>query len=85
MQLKIGQYFILLMLFLSVCCCDNYYFYKIENIKEKEFFIDTQFEELKTFFQNILGKGNQNIKNINKQDAFSIKYIEYKNISVEQV
>ena len=85
MQLKIAQYFILLMLFLSSCCCDNYDFYKIENIEENEVLTEIKFDDLKTFFQNILEKGNQNIEDINNKDDFSLKYIKHKNITVEQL
>ena len=85
MQLKIVQYFILLMLFLSSCCCDNYDFYKIENIEENEVLTEIKFDDLKTFFQNILEKGNQNIEDINNKGEFSIKYIKHENISLKQV
>lgn len=85
MQLKIVQYFILLMLFLSVCCCDNYDFYKIENIEENEVLTEIKFDDLKTFFQNILEKGNQNIEDINNKGEFPIKYIKHENISLKQV
>ena len=85
MQLKIVQYFILLMLFLSSCCCDNYDFYKIENIEENEVLTEIKFNDLKTFFQDILKKENKNIKDINNKGVFSIKYIKRENISLKQV
>ena len=85
MQLKIVQYFILLMLFLSSCCCDNYDFYKIENIEENEVLTEIKFNDLKTFFQDILKKENQNIEDINNKGEFSIKYIKHENISLKQV
>ena len=85
MQLKIVQYFILLMLFLSSCCCDNYDFYKIENIEENEVLTEIKFNDLKTFFQNIVENKNQNIKDINNKGEFSIKYIKHENISLKQV
>ena len=85
MQLKIVQYFILLMLFLSSCCCDNYDFYKIENIEENEVLTEIKFNDLKTFFQDILKKENKNIKDINNKGVFSIKYIKHENISLKQV
>ena len=85
MQLKIAQYFILLMLFLSSCCCDNYDFYKIENIEENEVLTEIKFNDLNTFFQDILKKENKNIEDINNKDDFSLKYIKHKNITVEQL
>ena len=85
MQLKIVQYFILLMLFLSSCCCDNYDFYKIENIEENEVLTEIKFNDLNTFFQDILKKENKNIEDINNKDDFSLKYIKHKNITVEQL
>ena len=85
MQLKIVQYFILLMLFLSSCCCDNYDFYKIENIEENEVLTEINFDDLKIFFQDILKKENKNIEDISNKGEFSIKYIKHKNISLEQV
>ena len=85
MQLEIVQYFILLMLFLSSCCCDNYDFYKIENIEGNEFLTEIKFNDLKTFFQDILKKENKNIKDINNKGEFSIKYIKHENISLKQL
>lgn len=81
MQLKIVQYFILLMLFLLSCCCDNYDFYKIANIEMNESLIDINFDDLKTFFQNISAEGNKNMEDIKINGVFSLKYIEYQYIS----
>lgn len=81
MQLKIVQYFILLMLFLLSCCCDNYDFYKIANIEMNESLIDINFNDLKTFFQNISAEGNKNMEDIKINGVFSLKYIEYQYIS----
>lgn len=85
MQLKIVQYFILLMLFLLSCCCDNYDFYKIANIEMNESLIDIKFDNLKTFFQNISAEGNKNMKDININGVFSLKYIEYQYISSKEL
>jgi hypothetical protein len=88
MQLKIVQYFILLMLFLLSCCCDNYDFYKIANIEMNESLIDINFDDLKTFFQNILAEGNKNMKDmkdIKINGVFSLKYIEYQYISSKEL
>ena len=73
------------MLFLSSCCCDNYDFYKIENIEENEVLTEIKFNDLNTFFQDILKKENKNIEDINNKDDFSLKYIKHKNITVEQL
>lgn len=81
MQLKIVQYFILLMLFLLSCCCDNYDFYKIANIEMNESLIDINFDDLKTFSQNISAEGNKNMEDIKINGVFSLKYIEYQYIS----
>lgn len=85
MQLKIVQYFILLMLFLLSCCCDNYDFYKIANIEMNESLIDIKFDDLKTFFQNISAEGNKNMKDIEINGVFSLKYIEYQYISSKEL
>lgn len=85
MQLKIVQYFILLMLFLLSCCCDNYDFYKIANIEMNESLREIKFDDLKTFFQNILAEGNKNMKDIKINDVFSLKYIEYQYISSKEL
>ena len=79
MQLKIVQYFILLMLFLSSCCCDNYDFYKIEENNLNQNLTTVKYEELNVFFQTI--KDN----NDNEEGALSLKYIKHKNITVEQL
>ena len=79
MQLEIVQYFILLMLFLSSCCCDNYDFYKIEENNLNQNLTTVEYEELNDFFQTI--KDNNN----NEKGVLSLKYIEYKNITVEQL
>ena len=79
MQLKIVQYFILLMLFLSSCCCDNYDFYKIEENNLNQNLTTVKYEELNGFFQTI--KDN----NDNEKGVLSLKYIGYKNITVEQL
>jgi len=79
MQLKIAQYFILLMLFLSSCCCDNYDFYKIEENNLNQNLTTVKYEELNDFFQTI--KDN----NDNNKGVFSIKYIKHKDITVEQL
>ena len=83
MQLKIVQYFILLMLFLSSCCCDNYDFYKIEGNNLNQNLTTVKYEELNDFFQTI-SSNNNNDKDDNKK-VFDLKYIEYKNITVEQL
>lgn len=85
MQLKIVQYFILLMLFLLSCCCDNYDFYKIANIEMNESLREIKFDDLKTFFQNILAEGNKNMKDIKTNGVFSLKYIEYQDISSKKL
>ena len=79
MQLKIVQYFILLMLFLSSCCCDNYDFYKIEGNNLNQNLITVKYKELNDFFQTI--KDN----NDNEKGVLSLKYIKHKNITVEQL
>ena len=79
MQLKIVQYFILLMLFLSSCCCDNYDFYKIEGNNLNQNLTTVKYEELNDFFQTI--KDN----NDNEKGVLSLKYIKHKNITVEQL
>lgn len=79
MQLKIVQYFILLMLFLSSCCCDNYDFYKIEENNLNQNLTTVEYEELNDFFQTI--KDN----NDNEKGVLSLKYIKHKNITVEQL
>ena len=79
MQLKIVQYFILLMLFLSSCCCDNYDFYKIEENNLNQNLTTVKYEELNDFFQTI--KDN----NDNEKGVLSLKYIGHKNITVEQL
>ena len=79
MQLKIVQYFILLMLFLSSCCCDNYDFYKIEENNLNQNLTTVEYEELNDFFQTI--KDNNN----NEKGVLSLKYIKHKNITVEQL
>ena len=79
MQLKIVQYFILLMLFLSSCCCDNYDFYKIEEKNLNQNLTTVKYEELNDFFQTI--KDN----NDNEEGVLSLKYIKHKNITVEQL
>ena len=79
MQLKIVQYFILLMLFLSSCCCDNYDFYKIEENNLNQNLTTVKYEELNDFFQTI--KDN----NDNEKGVLSLKYIKHKNITVEQL
>jgi hypothetical protein len=88
MQLKIVQYFILLMLFLLSCCCDNYDFYKIANIEMNESLIGIKFDDLKTFFQNISAEGNKNMKDmkdIKINGVFFLKYIEYQDISSKKL
>lgn len=85
MQLKIVQYFILLMLFLLSCCCDNYDFYKIANIEMNESLIGIKFDDLKTFFQNISAEGNKNMKDIKINGVFSLKYIKYQYISSKEL
>lgn len=79
MQLKIVQYFILLMLFLSSCCCDNYDFYKIEGNNLNQNLTTVKYEELNDFFQTI--KDN----NDNEKGVLSLKYIKHKDITVEQL
>ena len=79
MQLKIAQYFILLMLFLSSCCCDNYDFYKIEENNLNQNLTTVKYEELNDFFQTI--KDN----NDNEKGVLSLKYIKHKDITVEQL
>ena len=79
MQLKIVQYFILLMLFLSSCCCDNYDFYKIEENNLNQNLTTVKYEELNDFFQTI--KDNDD----NEKGVLSLKYIKHKNITVEQL
>ena len=79
MQLEIVQYFILLMLFLSSCCCDNYDFYKIEENNLNQNLTTVEYEELNDFFQTI--KDN----NDNEKGVLSLKYIKHKNITVEQL
>ena len=79
MQLKIVQYFILLMLFLSSCCCDNYDFYKIEENNLNQNLTTVEYEELNDFFQTI--KDNKD----NEEGVLSLKYIKHKNITVEQL
>ena len=79
MQLKIVQYFILLMLFLSSCCCDNYDFYKIEENNLNQNLTTVKYEELNDFFQTI--KDN----NDNEKGVLSLKYIKHKDITVEQL
>ena len=83
MQLKIVQYFILLMLFLSSCCCDNYDFPKIEENNLTQNLTTVKYEELNDFFQTI-SSNNNNDKDDNKK-VFDLKYIEYKNITIEQL
>ena len=79
MQLKIVQYFILLMLFLSSCCCDNYDFYKIEENNLNQNLTTVKYKELNDFFQTI--KDNKD----NEEGVLSLKYIKHKNITVEQL